>query len=308
MLELAATNTYTGPTNVNSGTLQIDAGASIKSTAITVGMGGSLQLAGTTNASAQRCEHHDARQRRRQRRSRHVGRRHDGIDRHDHRRLQHRHRCQQRSGHGLCRQHDRRRRHQHAASLTATQILQNTLTINASSTVTIAPSAGAGGGVVAAASTGRRLRRALPRRQQRRFRSDPFTAIQDAIAVGLDQQCQGPATRKPHRRDRTAGGNRSWPRREPVGKPSVGRVAFLVDLCLRPMPRRWRTAVPACSPPTASAFGTGSSGSGGAFAPAASFSGSPAAVPEPSTLLLAALGGIGLAFAARRRRTALKTR
>ena len=50
-----------------------------------------------------------------------------------------------------------------------------------------------------------------------------------------------------------------------------------------------------------SAFGSGSSGAGGTFAPAASFSGSPAAVPEPSTLLLAALGGIGLALAAGRR-------
>ena len=49
-LELAAKNTYTGPTKVNSGTLRIDAGASIASTAITVGVGSSLQLAGTTNA------------------------------------------------------------------------------------------------------------------------------------------------------------------------------------------------------------------------------------------------------------------
>ena len=49
-LELAATNTYTGPTHVNSGTLLIDAGASIASTSITVGMGGTLQLAGTTHA------------------------------------------------------------------------------------------------------------------------------------------------------------------------------------------------------------------------------------------------------------------
>ncbi len=49
-LELAATNTYTGPTHVNSGTLLIDAGASIASTSITVGMGATLQLAGTTHA------------------------------------------------------------------------------------------------------------------------------------------------------------------------------------------------------------------------------------------------------------------
>jgi hypothetical protein len=38
-----------------------------------------------------------------------------------------------------------------------------------------------------------------------------------------------------------------------------------------------------------------------AFAPAASFSGAPAAVPEPSTLLLAAMGCIGILMAFRRR-------
>ena len=48
-------------------------------------------------------------------------------------------------------------------------------------------------------------------------------------------------------------------------------------------------------------FATGSSSASAAFSPAAGFGGSPSAVPEPSTLLLAALGGIGLALAIRRR-------
>ena len=50
--------------------------------------------------------------------------------------------------------------------------------------------------------------------------------------------------------------------------------------------------------PSGSAFGGGVT----AFAPAAEFGSSPAAVPEPSSLLLAALAGIGLILASCRRR------
>ena len=50
-LELATANNYTGPTTINSGTLQINSGGSIASTSsISVAAGGTLQLAGTTGA------------------------------------------------------------------------------------------------------------------------------------------------------------------------------------------------------------------------------------------------------------------
>jgi hypothetical protein len=42
-------------------------------------------------------------------------------------------------------------------------------------------------------------------------------------------------------------------------------------------------------------------GGSAAFAPAAAFGGGPAAVPEPSALLLAILGGIGISIALHRR-------
>ncbi len=72
------------------------------------------------------------------------------------------------------------------ANLTATQILQNTLTIGANSTVTIAPSSGAGGAVqtdanatVAPASSA-----ASADSSGSSSGSDPLTAIQAAIAAG----------------------------------------------------------------------------------------------------------------------------
>ena len=82
------------------------------------------------------------------------------------------------------------------ASLTATQILQNTLTINAGSTVTIAPSAGAGGGVVAAASSAPAVSAIehRVRRYRQRFRKRSVRGHPGCDRFGLDQQCQGPAT------------------------------------------------------------------------------------------------------------------
>ena len=80
-----------------------------------------------------------------------------------------------------------------AASLTATQILQNSLTINAGSTVTIAPSGGAS--MTAAAGHVRRRRRAASRPPTAAMpaatTSDPFTAIQQAIADGAISSTTG---------------------------------------------------------------------------------------------------------------------
>ncbi len=300
-LELAATNTYTGPTKVNSGTLRIDAGASIASTAITVKAGGTLQLAGTTNAlpaaaniatkgggpgadgavsisgtatesigtiTGDSSINGDGAQV--YTGSTTVG---DGIN---------------------------------VASLTATQILQNTLTINANSTVTIAPSAGTGGGVVAAASTSAAPSTASADSSSGSG-SDPFTAIQDAVAAGSISSVKGQQLE-----NRIAAIER-----RAATDPGLD-VNLLESEVLAALPSSSILPSTDASPladsgsgllaADSSAFGAGSSGSGGTFAPAASFSGSPAAVPEPSTLLLAAFGGIGLAFAARRRRAALKTR
>jgi hypothetical protein len=54
-------------------------------------------------------------------------------------------------------------------------------------------------------------------------------------------------------------------------------------------------------------FGSSSllGGAAASFSSSVTFGGSPAAVPEPSTLFLAVLGGIGLAIAARRGRRAI---
>ena len=294
-LELAATNTYTGATNVNSGTLRIDAGASIKSAAITVKASGTLQLAGTTNAlpaaaniatngggpgpdgavaisgtatesigtiTGQSTVNGDGAQV--YTGSTTVG---DGS---------------------------------HVASLTTTQILQSTLTINANSTVTIAPSAGAGGGVVAAASVASASASTASADSGTGSSGDPFTAIQDAIASGAITDAKGQQLE-----NRIAAIERLA-----ATNPSLD-VSLLESRVLAALPSSSLSSTDA-SPladsgsgliaADTSAFGAGSSGSGGTFAPAASFSGSPAAVPEPSTLLLAAFGGLGLAFAARRRR------
>ena len=180
-----------------------------------------------------------------------------------------------------------------AAQLTATQILQNTLTINAGSTVTIAPS-GADMAAVAASDSSAPPRAQSPlqrfvRQQHGLQRSVPCHSSRDR--VGLDQQHDGPAFGKPPRGDRAFGGHRSWLGREPLGEPRFGRVAVLVDLAVD----RFLAAGDIGSGLLAidsSAFGSGLNGATAAFAQGAGFGGSPAAVPEPSTLLLAAFGGI----------------
>jgi len=57
----------------------------------------------------------------------------------------------------------------------------------------------------------------------------------------------------------------------------------------------------ALDPPEADSLGSGSAGATAAFAPGVSFAGSPTAVPEPSTLMLAGVAAFGAAYALRRR-------
>jgi autotransporter-associated beta strand protein len=289
-LELAATNTYTGPTHITSGTLQIDAGASIKSTAITVGMGGTLQLAGTTGAlpsgaNIKTSGNRDA---------------NDGavvlaggttesigaitsdpttnVDG-----------AQVYAGNTTVGDGA------NPASLTATQILQNTLTINAGSTVTVAPSAGAGGGVVAASSAS-----AASSTATTDGNSDPITAIQEAIASGSISSAKGQQLEN---------------RIDAIERLKVADsgldVSLLESRVLAAVPSSSTLSSADASPladtgfgqltADSSAFGSGTSGAGGAFAPAANFNGGATAVPEPSTLLLVTMAGIGLALATRRR-------
>jgi autotransporter-associated beta strand protein len=188
------------------------------------------------------------------------------------------------------------------ANLTATQILQNTLTINANSTVTIAPSAGAGGGVVTAASTASAASAASATSAESSgdSGSDPFAAIQAAITAGSISSSTGQRLE-----NRIAAIERLA-----ATDPGLD-VSLLESRVLAALPSPSILPSTEASPLAdtgsgllavdSSAIDSGSSGASAAFAAGASFSGSPAAVPEPSTLLLAALGGIGLAFAARRR-------
>ncbi len=192
-----------------------------------------------------------------------------------------------------------------AANLTATQILQNTLTINAGSTVTIAPS---GSGIPAdAVATSDAVSSAVTA-DSSDSTSDPFTAIQAAIASGAISSAKGQQLE-----NRIAAIER-------LAATDPGLDASLLEdrvLAAIPAASVWSSSE--SSPLLDSSSGLlaadsstigSSSGSmlGGtvAFPSAADFGGGPelaegAAVPEPSTLLLAALGGFGLAFAIRRR-------
>ncbi len=197
----------------------------------------------------------------------------------------------------------------HAANLTATQILQNTLTINAGSTVTIAPS---GSGIpaveVAATNAASDAASSASTADSSDSATDPFTAIQAAIASGAISSVKGEQLE-----NRIAAIERLA-----ATDPGLD-VSLLEDRVLAaiPAPSVWSSSgtsplLDSGSGLLAADSGTIGSSSGStlggatAFAPAADFGGSPelaegAAVPEPSALLLAILGGIGILIASRRR-------
>jgi autotransporter-associated beta strand protein len=195
-----------------------------------------------------------------------------------------------------------------AAELTATQILQNSLTINAGSTVTILPSGSGGPAVQTGASATASVVSSAASDDgssdsggSDSGRSDPFTAIQAAIASGSISSVEGQRME-----NRIAAIER------------LARTAPGLDVSL--LQSRALASLPSTSILTAtdssslgeiasglltvdgSMFGSGSSGAIDAFAPSADFDGgSRATVPEPSSALLAALAVIGLALATRRR-------
>jgi len=193
-----------------------------------------------------------------------------------------------------------------AATLTATQILQNTLTINAGSTVTIAPS-GSGIPADAVAATDAVASSEVATGTSTAdgdSSSDPFTAIQAAIASGSISNAKGQQLE-----NRIAAIERLA-----ATDPGLD-VSLLEDRVLAALPTTsvWSSSgtsplldsssglLAADSSTIGSASGSTLGGATAAFAPSVAFGGSPAAVPEPSTLLLAAIGRIGILIAIRRR-------
>jgi autotransporter-associated beta strand protein len=306
---LASPNTYTGTTTIsaNGGKLQIvGPNGSIASTSISVGPGGTLQLAGTTGGlpSAANITTHG------------TGTANDGafvltgtatqtvgVISGDTSTINDSNAVPATVYSGNTTVGDG----SNAASLTATQILQNTLTINAGSTVTIAPSGSdiQMGAVAATAATS--SADTSDSTADSDSSSDPFTAIQAAIDSGAISSVKGQQLE-----NRIAAIERLS-----ATDPGLD-VSLLEDrvLAALPTPSVWSSS--GTSPLIDSGSGllavdssTSGSSSGSslggsiAFAPAAAFGGSPAAVPEPSTLLLALLGGIGIAWAARRSKGAV---
>ena len=191
-----------------------------------------------------------------------------------------------------------------AAQLTATQILQNTLTIGAGSTVTILPSGPGGSEAVstAVASNGSSSGAAAAASSDSSSdasggESEPLAAIEAAVSSGSISSTMGQILE-----DRIVNDDRM------AAEDSALNLALLDDRVMTELAN-----IESDSPSGLAGTGSGtitltgepsgfSSGSG------ISFTAGPAAVPEPSSLLLAALGGIGAAVALSRarRRTALR--
>ncbi|HEX4000364.1 MAG TPA: PEP-CTERM sorting domain-containing protein, partial [Pirellulales bacterium] len=188
------------------------------------------------------------------------------------------------------------------ANLSASQILQNSLAINAGSTVTILPYAGGQGNAQPAATTASTAT-ASPTET-----SDPFTAIQAAIASGAITSATGQSLE-----------NRITAIENLASVDPGLNASLLESRVLAVIPSNSALSTPDASPaeigssllasdtsafssPSASALATVTA----EFAPSATFAGSPAAVPEPSTIVLAALAGIGLLLFTHRRRACCK--
>ena len=204
-----------------------------------------------------------------------------------------------------------------AASLTATQILQNSLTINAGSTVTIAPAAGDGDGAVLAASATASSAVAdsavSGETASGESGSDPFAAIQAAIAGGAISGTTGRVLE-----NRIAAIER-------LAASDPGLDASLMEsrvLAVLPSSEALPPSGQSGSVDSASlgrgasllafdssAFGESPAGAArGAFSPSGNVGDSPVAVPEPSSLLLALVSGMSILVAARPRSRRLAPR
>ena len=189
-----------------------------------------------------------------------------------------------------------------AANLTATQILQNSLTINAGSTVTIAPAGDPPAAIPAASGAVASSAATAATGSDTAGDSDPFSAIQSAIAAGAISSASGQVME-----NRIAAIER-------LAAVDPGLDASLLESRVLDVLPASSSAAADSSPivdggssllaldSSAISSGSGAASASAAFASGAGFAGSPAAVPEPSTLLLAALAGIGLIVAARRRK------
>ncbi|HEX4000004.1 MAG TPA: autotransporter-associated beta strand repeat-containing protein [Pirellulales bacterium] len=187
-----------------------------------------------------------------------------------------------------------------AASLSAAQILQNTLAINAGSTVTILPFAGGQGNAQPAATTTPAVATSSASTADTR---DPFTAIRAAIASGAITSAAGQSLE-----------NRITAIENLAGADPGLNASLMESRVLAVLPSSWALPTSDASPaeigssllasdtaafstPTASAVGSVTA----AFSPNATFAGSPAAVPEPSAIVLAVFAAIGLLLTVRRR-------
>lgn len=303
ILELTAANTYAGSTTINAGMLQIDAGASIASASVSILAGGTLQLAGSTGAlpSTASITTHG------------TGTAADGI-------FALTGTASQTVGvisgdilttspttySGNTTVGDG----SSAASLSAAQILQNTLTINAGSTVTILPFAGQNTTTSTATSSAATASPALVAASETAANaaesgaaSDPFTAIQTAIASGEISSTTGQML-----------DNRIAAIEHLAAVDPGLNASLLEDRVLAMIPSNLVLSTSSASladtasgllaldsSPLAASSASTFGSTAAAFVRSAAFAGNPAAVPEPSTLLLAALGGVGLLLAVRRR-------
>lgn len=191
-----------------------------------------------------------------------------------------------------------------AAGLTATQILQNTLTINAGSTVTIVPS-GIGIQSDTAIAAGSTVGATATSAASDDSESDPLLAIQAAIASGSISEAAG------QRLENRIVAIERLAATDPSLDESLLESRVLAAVSLSNPPSSLVLPYTDSSPveigsdllSVDSREFTSASNGETAFAPTAGIDASPTTVPEPSTFVLAVSSAIVLVRAARRRKS-----